>query len=76
MILRGHRTMKIAMATLGELATMAHEAEETGDDLTSIGIMEELETRGDASVEVFRMAYLQQWLERKRKAGGAEERKP
>lgn len=64
MILRGHRTMKIAMATLSELATMAHEAEETDDDLTTIGIMEELDVRGGASLEIFRMAYLQQWPSR------------
>lgn len=43
---------------------MAHVAEETDDDLTTIGIMEELEARGGMSLETFRQLYQQQWTAR------------
>lgn len=61
MILRGHRTQQMATASITRLALMAHEAEETDDDLTSIGLMEELEVRGGDSVEQFRRAYIALW---------------
>jgi hypothetical protein len=69
MILRGHRTQRMADASMFELATMAHEAEESDDDLTSIGLMEELEVRkarGD-DTEKFRRFYIEQWPQRQKR---------
>lgn len=61
MILRGHRTVRMSLASVTELAAMAHKAENESDDLTAIGLMEELEvrereTRGVS--EAFRRAYI------------------
>lgn len=70
MILKSQRTQRMANATMFELATMAHEAEETDDDLTSIGLMEELELRkfrGD-DTEQFRRLYMEQWPQRQNRA--------
>lgn len=58
MILRGHRTVRMSLATIGELAAMAHRAENEGDDLTAIGLMEELEVRGGSSASDFQRAYI------------------
>ncbi len=61
MILRGHRTVRMSLATVSELAAMAHRAENEDDDLTAIGLMEELEVReqNDRGVtDAFRRAYM------------------
>lgn len=61
MILRGHRTSLMAMATIGELAAMAHKAENDSDDITAIGLMEELEVREQdqpGATDDFRRAYI------------------
>ncbi len=63
MILRGHRTARMALATIRELASMAHQAEDTNDDLTAIGLMEELEVREKrfpGATDLFRMEYQDQ----------------
>lgn len=52
----------MANATLSELAAMAHEAENTGDDVTAIGLMEELEVRQQRGerIDAFREHYIAQ----------------
>lgn len=62
MILRGHRTQAMADATLAELAAMAHKAEWENDDLTAIGLMEELEVRQQRGemIDRFREHYQEQ----------------
>lgn len=64
MIMRGHRTQRMVMASIFELAAMAHEAEDSGDDLTAIGLMEELEVRGGDAVNRFGEAYRAQLIAR------------
>jgi len=52
----------MADATLAELAAMAHQAENDGDDLTAIGLMEELEVRAQRGqpTDAFREHYIAQ----------------
>lgn len=71
MILRGHRTQRMADATLAELAAMAHKAENEEDDLTAIGLMEELEVRTQRGeqTDAFREHYIAQ-MRAVRRTGG------
>lgn len=72
MILRGHRTQRMAVATLAELAAMAHRAENENDDLTAIGLMEELEVRiqrGEPT-DAFREHYIAQMGLHQRQGAG------
>jgi hypothetical protein len=48
------RNRDLADSSLVELASLAHDAEESGDDLTALSIMHELELRGGTAVEKFR----------------------
>lgn len=70
MILRGHRTHRMAEATLSELAAMAHRAENEEDDLTAIGLMEELEVRAQRGepTDAFREHYIAQIRAQRRRA--------
>lgn len=73
MILRGHRTARMVLATIRDLASMAHQAEEANDDLTAIGLMEELEVREKnfpGATDLFRMEY--QDLMKRAHSAGAE----
>lgn len=73
MILRGHRTQRMADATLAELAAMAHTAENENDDLTAIGLMEELEVRAQRGqpTDAFREHYIAQMRLGERRSGDA-----
>lgn len=64
MMLKDHTTADLRAATLAELARMAHDAEETADDVTGIGIMQELDARGGSAKSIFRDLYMAQWRER------------
>ena len=65
MMLRDHATPELRTATLADLARMAHDAEEEDDDVTGIGIMQELDARGGSATTIFRDLYLAQWRERR-----------
>lgn len=61
MILAGHRTLDMMLASSRGLAAMAHKAENDGDDITLVGLMEEVEAREvdyPGFTEVFRRAYV------------------
>lgn len=58
------RNRDLADSALVELASMAHDAEESGDDLTALAIMHELELRGGTAVEQFRQHFMRQLPER------------
>jgi len=58
MMLRDHTTADLRAATLADLARMAHDAEEADDDMTSIGIMQELDARGGSATSIFREMYM------------------
>lgn len=56
--LANHRTPETARAGPTTLAAIVHKAEDEDDDITSLGVMDELETRPWIEGELFRTEYI------------------